>query len=420
MTDIIPGCGGMPLRWRHVGLDHVESVSKPVRKAGFPSRPAGPVHEPPAPEHYCRPAQEHGMDAARYSTTSLTVHRSAPTVEAVRARKAYTRRPPDPTQTLRLTVQLAFLLLSLWIGVRFYFFVRFFENNGQTLWVPRPAGVEGWLPIASLMNLKAFVETGIVPEIHAAGMFLLMAFIAMSLIFRKAFCSWACPIGTISEWLWQGGREIFGTNPALPRWLDIPLRSLKYILLGLFLYAVGSMSAVEIRAFLHSPYGLIADVKMLDFFRAMSQTTAIVLVVLVVLSILFKNFWCRYLCPYGAMMALPALLSPSRIRRNPAACIDCGKCTKACPSLLPIDRLLSVRSAECTGCLECVSACPARGALDLRAARRTVPGWAVAAGVTFVFLAFVAYARWAGYWYTELPAELYFDLIPRAHELKHP
>ena len=46
------------------------------------------------------------------------------------------------------------MLLNLWIGVRFYLFVRYYETGGHTVFVTRPPGVEGWLPIAALMNLK--------------------------------------------------------------------------------------------------------------------------------------------------------------------------------------------------------------------------------------------------------------------------
>jgi hypothetical protein len=49
----------------------------------------------------------------------------------------------------------------------------------------RPAGVEGWLPIAGLMNLRYLTLTHHVPALHPAGMFLLIAFLAMSFLFRK-------------------------------------------------------------------------------------------------------------------------------------------------------------------------------------------------------------------------------------------
>ncbi len=337
--------------------------------------------------------------------------------------KPYTRRHGDRSQQVRLAVQLVFLAIALWVGAQFYVWVRYYETAGATLRVSRPPGVEAWLPIAALMNTKALLVTGHVPEIHAAGMFMLIAFLAVSFLFRKAFCSWICPVGTLSEWLWQGGQAMFGRTFALPRWVDIPLRSLKYILFALFLYVVVTMPVPAIVEFLMSPYGLVADVKMLDFFRRMGQTTAIVLTILVVLSIVVKNFWCRFLCPYGAMTGLVALVSPTRIRRDPDACIDCAKCAKACPAGLPVDTALSIRSAECTACMSCIAVCPAAGALDLRIGlrrKRVLQPWMVAAGISTVFLAIVGYAMLAGHWHTELPDALLFELIPRAGQFAHP
>jgi polyferredoxin len=336
--------------------------------------------------------------------------------------RQYVKRPVEQTVLIRRSAQLAFLLLNLWIGARFYLWVRYFETGGATVYVPRPAGVEGWLPIASLMNLKLFVLTGLVPEVHPAGMFLLMAFLGMSLVFRKAFCSWLCPIGTLSEWLWQGGQELFGRNFVLPKWLDIPLRGLKYILMFLFVWLVVSMSTADLRAFLGSPYGLVADVKMLDFFRAAGNVTIWVCSALVILSVLTKNFWCRYLCPYGALMGLVSTLSPTRITRDPISCIDCGKCTKACPSLIPVDVLRSVRTPECNGCLTCVSVCPVKDALEMRTVvrHRRVPAAAIAAGVATIFLLVVGYAKTAGYWEGEIPEHVFFDLIPNAASFAHP
>ncbi len=260
------------------------------------------------------------------------------TVEIPRKKKLQRRTAPDRSQFLRRTAQTIFFLLNVWIGVQFFLFVRYYESGGQTFRAARPPGVEGWLPIASLMNLKVLLLTGSVPEVHPAGMFLLLAFAGMSLLLRKAFCSWLCPVGTFSEFLWKLGRKTFKRNFQLPRWADIPVRGLKYILLGLFFYAVLSMPVPAIRAFLEGPYGLISDVKMMNFFRFLSVTGAVVLAVLVISSIFIQNFWCRYLCPYGALMGMFSFLSPAKIRRNTDSCIDCAKCSKACPSLLPVQQ----------------------------------------------------------------------------------
>ena len=344
----------------------------------------------------------------------------APPPKPIR-KKLVRRAGPDRSQTLRRAVQLAFFALNAWIGIEFYLFVRYYETGGRSVWAGRPPGVEGWLPIASLMNLKVLLASGQMPRLHPAGMFLLIAFLAASWIFRKSFCGWLCPVGTASEYRWRLGRQTFGRNFRLPRKLDVGLRSLKYLLLGLFLYAVGSMSVEAIRAFLEGPYGIVDDVKMLNFFRYMGLTGGIVVALLVVASVFVQNFWCRYLCPYGALMGLVSMASPLRIRRETSLCIDCGKCAKACPSALPVDKLINIQSAECIGCMECVAECPAAGALMMAAPRRRrVPAWAMAAGVAILFLGICRLAQWTGYWRTDLSSDVYFRLIPHANEFTHP
>lgn len=336
------------------------------------------------------------------------------------------RKSLDYSQPLRYTVQLLFLLLNLALAVQFYRFVRQFETSLISPELARPAGIEGWLPIAGLMNLKTLLLTGYVPSIHPAALFLLLAFLTTSFLLRKSFCGWLCPVGTVSERLWKFGQKTFGHNWTLPKWLDIPLRSLKYILLGLFAAAVVSMTVVDLQSFLLSPYGLIVDVKMLNFFRNLGVIAAVVIGSIVLLSIAVKNFWCRYLCPYGALMGLASLASPVWIRREEKRCVDCHKCTRACPSGLPVDKSMNIRSAECIGCLECVAVCPAEGALQLSVLgitplgrKRTEP-WVFVAVLALVFFGIVGYAKWNGLWQSPIPAATYQRLIPHAWEFDHP
>ena len=344
------------------------------------------------------------------------------------ARKKLVRRAAaDHSQHYRRALQFAFLLLNLWLGAAFYFWVRQLETGTDKRITFRPAGVEGWLPIAGLMNVKYWLATGHIPAIHPAAFFLFITFLAIAFLFRKAFCSWLCPVGTLSEYLWRSGRTLLRRNFHLPRWLDLPLRSLKYLLLGFFVWAVGNMPAEAIQQFMRSPYGLVADVRMLNFFRYLGETAALVLAILVIASVLIQNFWCRYLCPYGALLGLASLLSPLRIRRSEPACIDCAKCAKACPSALPVDKLITIKSAECTGCMECVAVCPAEGALQMALPQWTrapkqgrIPAWAIAAGVAVLFFGIVGYARSAGYWNGDVPEFVYRQLVPQASEVSHP
>ena len=349
----------------------------------------------------------------------------APAASKKTKKKLIRRTDKDYSQALRRGYQAAFLLLNVWLGGVFYFWVRGIETGTASGEVAPPPGVEGWLPIAGLMNLKYFLWTWRVPAIHPAAVVLLVTFLAISFLLRKAFCSWLCPVGTLSEYLWLFGKKVFGRNFRFWRWLDIPLRGLKYFLLGFFLWAISSMSAAAIANFMRSDYGIVAGVKMLNFFRFIGETGLIVLGVLVVASIFVQNFWCRYLCPYGALLGFASLLSPVRIRREAEPCIDCAKCAKVCPSNLPVDKLVTIKSAECTGCLECVAICPAEGALHLALPKIStspgrIPSWAMAAGVALLFFGIVGYAQAAGFWHSDIPAVVYRQLVPHASSARHP
>ena len=367
---------------------------------------------------------EHQLDSMQDAASPAAVVRP-PRENRKRRKKLVRREAKDKSQSLRLATQTVFLILTVWIGLQFYLWVRWAETGGRSMSVSRPAGVEGWLPIEGMMQFKYVFFTGQLPRLHPAAFFLFVAFTSISLAFRKSFCSWICPVGTVSEYLWKIGRGLFGRNFCIPRWMDLPMRALKYVLLGFFLYAVTTMSAAAVADFVASPYGIVVDVRMLNFFRFMSSTTAYVVGGLALASVLVQNFWCRYLCPYGALMGLISMFSPARITRSESACIDCAKCAKACPSALPVDRLVQIRSAECMNCLECVAVCPAKDALSLQFVgpgklRRVVPAWQIAAGVAIIFCGLVGYAKLSDHWQTHLPNAVFLKLVPAANQQHHP
>jgi polyferredoxin len=299
---------------------------------------------------------------------------AAPVSEPKQKMPLVRRVARDSSQQVRRSVQLAFLLLNVWIAVQFLLWTRSFAGQGIAPALERPAGIDGWLPIAGLMNLKFLLVTHHMPSVHPAALVLAALFLLASVLLKKSFCSWLCPVGTVSESLWKLGRKLFRRNFIVPRWLDLPLRSLKYI---------------------------------------------------------------RFLCPYGALMGLVSVVSPVRIRRDAEACIDCGKCNKACPSHLPVDRLIQVRSMECTSCMECVAVCPAedalqfslpprvkalaagRGGVAARWRNRALDPRVVAAALAILFFSFVGVAKATGHWQTNISHTLYQQLVPHADEYGH-
>ena len=98
---------------------------------------------------------------------------------AATGKKLRRRAGPDRSQALRRAFQLAFLLLNR-LDRRAVLSLRpLLRDRRAGPSASRPPGVEGWLPIAALMNLKVLLATGEVPRLHPAGMFLLIAFLAI-------------------------------------------------------------------------------------------------------------------------------------------------------------------------------------------------------------------------------------------------
>ncbi len=315
----------------------------------------------------------------------------------------------------RRLLQWAAFLLVLLIGGQFTLWVLPYLE-GRPPSVPRPPGVEAFLPINSFLALRHLLATGRVDPIHPAGLAIFLGILVMSFALPRSFCSHLCPVGLLSELFGRTGARLFGRNLSLPRVLDLPLRSLKFLLLGFFTWAVWfQMSTRDVAAFLDSPYARVVDVKMWLFFARPSNLTLLVLGFLAAASLVIRDFWCRYLCPYGALLGILGLVSPWKITRNEETCTGCRACTRACPARIPVHAKERITSPDCTACQDCVAACPVEGCLALALPGRKAPILRPALGV---LLALALYAGVTGLfgvlggWKTSLTPREYRLRIP--------
>lgn len=339
-------------------------------------------------------------------------------------KKKIIRNNEKPIQKFRFVIQFLFSALCIWIGVEFYLFIRFLESGGTVSYFSRPPGVDGFLPISSLMSFYYFIVSGNIHHAHPAGMFIFLAIVLMSLVIGKSFCSWLCPIGFLSELLGDFGEKLFRRKIILPKILDYPLRSLKYLLLGFFVYSIFFvMTIASVKAFLDSPYNVVADIKMYYFFADISQFSLIVISILFVLSIIVRNFWCRYLCPYGALLGIASLLSPLKIKRNTVNCIDCNLCVKACPSNIKVDKVKTVFSDECTSCLNCIDVCPVADTLYLHSLipmKKRISKKFAAIVVVSIFITVTGLGMLTGNWQNEITKDEYLNHYEYMGSYGHP
>ncbi|MEW6250358.1 MAG: 4Fe-4S binding protein [Planctomycetota bacterium] len=241
----------------------------------------------------------------------------------------------------RRVVQLAFLVLTV-AGV--------FVMQGHA---------ERWCPFGGVEALYGYVERGeLTCSLHISNFYILGGVLLMAVLLRRAFCGWVCPVGTVSEWLYGFGpaRWLSGRRwpIELPDRVDAALGLLKYPVLGVILYFTWRAGELIFRGF-DPCYALISRHGTDITFWAYVVSGA-----LVIGSLIVTVPFCRWLCPLAAVFAPFSRFGLARVRRDEAACSDCGACRRACPMAIPVDGVGEVTAARCTSCMECVTACPTK------------------------------------------------------------
>lgn len=217
--------------------------------------------------------------------------------------------------------------------------------------------------VVSLYNLAA-VGT-FVQKIHESAFVLMVLALLLSVLFGPVFCGWFCPFGSLQEWIGKLGRKLFGKryNNIIPPKLDRVLRYLRYAVLALVVY----MTATSAKLLFQD-----ADPYYALFSFYTGEVTAVAFAVLGVtaaLSLVVERPWCKYACPYGALLGIFNLFRVFGIRRKASACTHCGACDRACPMNIKVSAAKTVRDHQCISCMKCSSeqACPVQDTVSLSA-----------------------------------------------------
>ncbi|MEC4726874.1 4Fe-4S binding protein [Shewanella sp. D64] len=326
---------------------------------------------------------------------------------------------------LRDGVQHLLALSMLLVGVQFAA-NAFMLNAGITPWLMRPDVGDAFLPIAGGIEIKAILTLGLWDQTHPAAAVMLAVVLLTGLLCKRAFCGWACPLGIAGEYLYKLRKRVIKSEFMPPAWLDWPLRMLKYLLLAALLYIIIGMPVESIPHYLAGNYHKIADLKMALFFLTPGIITLACFGFILGLAAWRRQGFCRYICPYGALLGLLSFFSPFKIRRSTQHCLidskgmSCDKCTRACPASISIHTQKTIHSDECQACMRCVSACPKREALQFS----TRNGWTLSArGLTIMLLLImfliplIAYI--SGFWVSQTPTEMRMYLIQHLNAIGH-
>jgi len=260
--------------------------------------------------------------------------------------------------TVRRVSQIFFLVVFLWFCI--------VATVGTAWWQWRGWPINWFLKLDPLTALGTGQATGTL----YSGLLWALVTIALTVFVGRFFCGFICPLGTISQFTGWLGRRGQDTASRLEGNRPRPLQSFKYYLLA-FLVVLALMGTVLtglidplplIYRSVNLTLAPIADqgINVLSDgprYYASAWLIGVVFLSVLGLTLVLPRFFCRFLCPLGALFALTSRFTPWRIGKTSDRCGDCRLCDEYCEGgCRPSGKIIT---GECVLCFNCFDRCPA-------------------------------------------------------------
>lgn len=267
---------------------------------------------------------------------------------------------------VRYIIQIFFFVLIGLIAIN-----HNLRETGKAIPLLSSASLHALCPFGGVVTLHQFITTGtFVQKINSSSIILMTIAFVLAILFGPIICGWICPLGSIQEWFGKLGRKIFKTkfNNIIPAKYDKYLRFIRYIILVRVVYEISYTGKLIFQDV--DPYYAL--------FNFWSEEVAIgslvILLVTLILSLIIERPWCKYVCPFGAVMGISNLFRIFKIKRNKSTCISCGACDRACPMNINISESNIIRNHQCISCMKCTSeeACPISDTVEFTTSSKEV------------------------------------------------
>lgn len=208
--------------------------------------------------------------------------------------------------------------------------------------------------LVTAMMEGRFSFRGLFPQILLVCMVLLV-----TVLWGRFFCGFLCSFGMLQELLFFFPGRIFFGKVRIPERFDAVMKFLKYVILAFMIAGVWILALpVDSSWDPWGVFGMLVSGNLSVVSQAVSAPGFVLLLAIAAGSLVVSRFFCRYLCPLGALFALVSGKRLYKIRRSGDSCTDCGLCMKTCGMGIRIPERDAVASWECIQCMQCIGACP--------------------------------------------------------------
>lgn len=193
-----------------------------------------------------------------------------------------------------------------------------------------------------------------------SGSLVSLAVIIITILLGRFFCGWGCGFGAYNDMIYAISRKIFKTKFKINRKLDSVLKYIKYIVLAVLIVFGWTLGSKIFQ--IASPWNAFAQIT--DFPDVITNYIIGVLLLefITVGAFFVERFFCRYMCPLGAVFNIFSRLSIFKIKMPKESCHNCRACTNNCSMGISLYQVNEVRGGECINCLQCIEACPQKNA----------------------------------------------------------
>ncbi|WP_207910899.1 4Fe-4S binding protein [Caldanaerobacter subterraneus] len=253
---------------------------------------------------------------------------------------------------IRTLIQIFFFILILLISIN-----KTLSEKGISIPYIPTASLHALCPFGGVVTIYQYLTTGtFIQKIHESSFVLMIIGFIIAILFGPLFCGWICPFGTFQEFIGKLGKKIFKKrfNNFVPYKYDKYLRYLRYFVFAWVLYATivaGKLIFQDV-----DPYYAL-----FNFWNGeIAVGSIVILFITIILSLFIERPWCKYLCPYGAVLGIFNLIRIFPIKRNNKTCINCKMCDRNCPMNIKVSEKTIIRDHQCISCLKCTSeySCP--------------------------------------------------------------